>query len=216
MSRFSADLRAFFFENDEPAQIRVEEMVHLGNEKIFGFLLAAIAFPCALPIPHFGISIPFGMVLALFAIQLLLGKHTPWLPPRFLNYKVSRETARKFLNVGLRFIERTEAIAQPRYTVLCTSMAGRFMIGSVVLIAALMMMVPFPGTNIPPAIGIFITGIGLLEEDGLISLVGLGICLLSVGLGAVIVGAVVFGGFNFLDLFHSWGTAIAMIGTSGI
>jgi hypothetical protein len=205
MSRFSVDLKAFFFSDTTPERVRLEEVLRLGDERIFGFLLAVFAFPNALPIPHFGLSIPFGLVLAFFSVQLLLGKHRPWLPPRLNNVLVKRDRIRKFLNLGLPWIERLEAIAKPRYSTICTTVLGRLLIGSVSLIASSVMLIPIPGTNILPAIGLFVTGIGLLEDDGLVCLVGLGISLLSAGVGGLILATVLLGGFSFFDSLPMWG-----------
>ena len=52
------------------------------------------------------------------------------------------------------------------------------------------MMIPIPGTNTLPAIGIFITAFGLLEEDGLICLFGLFVCSLAATLTT---GILIFG-----------------------
>ncbi|MBT5692093.1 MAG: exopolysaccharide biosynthesis protein, partial [Opitutae bacterium] len=42
-------------------------------EKGFGILLMMFALPSALPVPAPGYSIPFGIILALLAGQLILG-----------------------------------------------------------------------------------------------------------------------------------------------
>ncbi len=44
---------------------------------------------------------------------------------------------------------------------------------------AISMMIPIPGTNTLPAIGIFVIAFGLLEDDGLICLFGLFICSMA-------------------------------------
>jgi hypothetical protein len=61
------------------------------------------------------------------------------------------------------------------------------------------MMIPIPGTNTLPAIGIFVTGFGLIEDDGAISLGGLVICLLGGILSISILLAVWFGGASLVD-----------------
>ena len=51
---------------------------------------------------------------------------------------------------------------------------------------AISMMIPIPGTNTLPAIGIFVTGFGLLDDDGFISLGGLVLCLIGATLSGLI------------------------------
>ena len=41
------------------------------------------------------------------------------------------------------------------------------------------MMIPIPLTNTLPAMGIFVTGFGLLDDDGAISLGGLVLCVMG-------------------------------------
>ena len=65
---------------------------------------------------------------------------------------------------------------------------------------AISMMFPIPGTNTLPAMGIFVTGFGLLDDDGAISLAGLVLCLCGFVLSASILLAIVFGGSSLLDL----------------
>lgn len=205
MSRFSAELKAFCFDEQAPQEFPLGEILKLGDgEQIFGFLLATFAFPCALPVPHFGLSIPFGLVLMFFSIQLLMGQTQPWLPPRLSKRKVSLELVRKLANLGIPWIERLEAVTQPRYPMIHSSPLGRALVAGVLIITCIILALPVPGTNLPPAIAIFVTGIGLLEEDGLTCLVGIGLCLLSVGLGSVILSALFLGGFNLLDAVHVW------------
>ena len=62
------------------------------------------------------------------------------------------------------------------------------------------MMIPIPGTNTLPAIGIFVIGFGLLDDDGAISLAGLTLCTLAVGL----VASVVILGAEVVDQGKDW------------
>jgi hypothetical protein len=64
-------------------------------------------------------------------------------------------------------------------TYICTSSPGRVVIGVAIALMSIFMMIPIPGTNTLPAIGIFVTAFGLQENDGFISLVGLVICLIA-------------------------------------
>jgi len=52
-------------------------------------------------------------------------------------------------------------------------------IGGAIALMAASMMIPIPGTNTLPAIGVFVTGLGLLEDDGVIGLAGLALCSIA-------------------------------------
>jgi hypothetical protein len=66
------------------------------------------------------------------------------------------------------------------------------------------MMIPIPGTNTLPAMGIFVTGFGLMEDDGAISLAGLVLCLMGGILSTSILLAVFWGSSSLLDLLKEW------------
>lgn len=186
MARLSAELQRFFFEEERQAQVKLNDVLALAQERIFGFLFVLIALPSALPVPAAGYSIPFAIVIFLLAAQLVLGSHRPWLPTRLLNASVGLETAQGFAKAGIPWLKRFEAIARPRLNFICASGAGQRLIGVAIALMAISMMIPIPGTNTLPAIGIVITGLGLVEDDGILALLGLLVCLVGATLTTLI------------------------------
>jgi hypothetical protein len=77
---------------------------------------------------------------------------------------------------------------------------GRLIIGLVIALMAISMMIPIPGTNTLPTMGIFVTAFGLQEDDGFITLAGLVICLLAGILSTSIILAAIWGGASLVDL----------------
>jgi hypothetical protein len=69
---------------------------------------------------------------------------------------------------------------------------------------AISMMIPIPGTNTLPAMGVFVTGFGLLEDDGAISLSGLVLCVMGAILSTSILFALIWGGSSLLDVIKTW------------
>jgi hypothetical protein len=63
------------------------------------------------------------------------------------------------------------------------------------------MMIPIPGTNTLPAIAIFVTGFGLLDDDGAISLAGMLLSLCGATLTLSILYALAVGGTSIYDWF---------------
>jgi hypothetical protein len=57
---------------------------------------------------------------------------------------------------------------------------------------AISMMIPIPLTNTLPAIGIFVVGFGLIDDDGAISLAGLVLCVM----GAILTSSVLMFGYT--------------------
>ncbi len=193
MARLSAELTRFFFEEERPSKVTLGDILNLSGERTFGFLFVLLSLPSALPIPAPGYSIPFGIVIFVLAIQLLIGRRRPWLPLSWQKKGFDLPQVQKLVGAGTPWLQRIEVLSRPRLTPVCTSYPGRVVIGIMIALMAVSMMIPIPGTNTLPAIGIFITGFGLLDDDGAISLAGLTVCVLAGCLSSVILFAGVKG-----------------------
>lgn len=204
MARLSQELQRYFLEEERPSQVTLADILLLAKERIFGFLLVVLSLPSALPIPAPGYSVPFGILIFILAVQLIIGAKTPWLPERMMNHPLKLETVQGFLKAGIPWLRRIEAIARPRLPYICTTLPGRVTIGSAIALMAISMMIPIPGTNTLPAMGIFVTGFGLLEDDGAISLGGLVLCLMGAILTTSILFALMWGGSSLLDIIKTW------------
>jgi hypothetical protein len=204
MARLSSEFQRFFFEEEPPSQVNLADFLLLAKERIFGFLFVILSLPSALPVPAPGYSVPFGILIFLLAIQLIVGSKTPWLPQKMLNHPIKLETVQKVLKAGIPWLRRIEAIARPRLAYICTTLPGRVTLGSAISLMAISMMIPIPGTNTLPAMGIFVTGFGLLEDDGAISLGGLVLCLMGGILTTSILFALAWGGSSLLDVIKTW------------
>lgn len=211
MAKLSAELQRYFLE--APAltptphetaaaevatpsdDVTLNELLTLSGERTFGFLFVVLSLPSALPIPAPGYSIPFGIVMLLLAVQLIIGRKKPWLPQGWMAKGFERTKVAGFITKGLPWLQKIEAVSQPRLSIVCTSPVGRLLLGVAIALMSMCMMIPIPGTNTLPAIGIFVIGFGLLDDDGAISLAGLTLCTLAVGL----VGSIVFFGAEAVD-----------------
>jgi hypothetical protein len=199
MAKLSQELERFFFDPEQNPTITLNEILQLAGERIFGFLFVLLALPSALPVPAPGYSTPFGILLFILAVQLIVGRRTPWLPAKMANHAINLQTAQKFVKSGLPWLRRIEAIARPRLTSICTTLPGKIIIGIAISLMSISMMIPIPGTNTLPAMGIFVTGFGLQEDDGAISLGGLVLCLMGGILTTSILVALIWGGTSLLE-----------------
>jgi hypothetical protein len=183
VARLSVELQRFFLDAERPSgKVTLDDILSLAGERTFGFLFVLLAFPSALPIPAPGYSVPFGILLFLLAVQLIAGARTPWFPTRFKQQSIDLAQVQSVLKAGLPWLRRIEALSRPRLTPVCTSLPGRVIIGVAIALMSISMMIPVPLTNTLPAIGIFVTGFGLLDDDGAISLTGLVLCVLGASL----------------------------------
>lgn len=157
------------------------------GDRGFGLALLLTSLPSALPIPAPGYSTPFGLLLMLLALQILAGRKTPWLPRAFYNRTIPDKLAHLMTNGAQAFFSRVEHLIHPRWMGL-TRGPGRIIVGILVFLMAALMALPIPGTNTAPAGVIFLLGVALTEEDGL--LVGLG--MLLGGAACALYGAILF------------------------
>jgi hypothetical protein len=204
MARLSAELQRFFFEEERPPKVTLTDILLLAEERIFGFLFVVLSLPSALPVPAPGYSTPFGLVIFLLAVQMIAGAKMPWLPKKVVNHPIELSSVQGLLKAGLPWLKRIETLSHPRLASVCTSLAGRVLIGAAIALMGISMMIPIPGTNTLPAMGIFVTGFGLLEDDGAISLGGLVLCLMGFILSTSILVALFLGGSSLLDLLKDW------------
>ncbi|MCC0176704.1 exopolysaccharide biosynthesis protein [Waterburya agarophytonicola K14] len=182
MAKLSVELNRYFFQEERAEKVTLSDILNLTGERVFGFLLAVLSLPSALPIPAPGYSIPFGIAMFFLAIQLVVGRDRPWFPDKLLQGSMKLETVQKFLKMGLPWVKRIEKITKPRLAYLCTSIPGKIILGCAIALMSISMMIPIPGTNTLPAMGIFVTAFGLLEDDGLICIIGLFVCSLGLAL----------------------------------
>ena len=200
MAKLSQELERYFFEEKRTCQVTLANILSLAGERVFGFLFVILSLPSALPIPAPGYSIPFGVLMLLLAMQMIFGAKRPWLPRRMLTGSIKLERAQSIVRAGIPWLKKIEAVTNPRLSYICTSLLGRVFIGVAIALMSISMMIPIPGTNTLPAIGIFITAFGLQEEDGMISLGGLFVCLL----GGVVSLGILYSGVNLLHLLKDW------------
>ena len=200
MAKLSTELNRYFFEEATGEKVTLSDILNLAGERIFGFLFVILALPSALPVPAPGYSIPFGVALFALAIQMAVGRDRPWLPAKIMNGSMPSKKVQGFVKKGIPWLQRIEALTKPRLAYICTTLPGKTIIGIAIALMSISMMIPIPGTNTIPAMGIFVTGFGLLEDDGAISLAGLLICAFGAAVSISIFIALIWGGSSLIDI----------------
>lgn len=179
--------------------IQVKQILELAGERSFGLFLVILSFPSALPIPAPGYSTPLGFLIFLLAAQLAAGRTTPWLPKWVLQHSIPRKHFQKIVQAGIPWLQRIENISRPRWTSLCRTRVGQGLLGVLTGLMGISMIIPIPGTNTLPAIGVFVTGFGLMEEDGILCSLGSLICVAGGLLTTSILVGLWLGGTTLLD-----------------
>jgi hypothetical protein len=148
----------------------------LGREGI-GLLLVILAVPFLQPIPLAGLGTPIGFLVAALGVQLARGRGKLPLPRFAAEKRLDEAAVRRALEAAERLTGKLERWTKPRWSFA----ARRPMVYGLGMIAlgllfALPIFVPL-GNPLTGAAAIFI-GFCLLEDDGLLGVLGLaGTCL---------------------------------------
>ncbi|HKK19696.1 MAG TPA: exopolysaccharide biosynthesis protein, partial [Opitutales bacterium] len=181
----------------------ISEITGAVREKGFGLVLMVLSLPSALPVPAPGYSTPFGIVIGLIALQMILGRQTLWIPKRLQSVRIRPAFAKRMLGTSAKFLKKIERFVRPRQRWI-RSRGGQAGLAVVILTMACLMMLPIPLTNTFPAMVVFLIGIGLSEEDGLLAISAFGVGLLAIFLYACIIYIFATQGPEAVDGIKNW------------
>jgi len=179
-------------------RLTVGDAVEVLRDRAFALLVVVLALPNCLPMPP-PIPLVCGFLLAFVAIQIALGRSTPWLPRILLNRSVARVDVERAVRRVAPVLRRLERFSRPRMSIFESGFA--FQLTGVVLlllsVGIIFALPPIVG-QIPLAVGVCLVGLGLVERDGLVVLGGLAVGSIGLTLSASFVWAVVAGFERFL------------------
>ena len=147
------------------------------GDRAIGALLFVFSVPNVLPTPP-GMSTLLGAPLLFLSAQLMLGRK-PWLPRIIVRRSVAREDFEALVHRAVPWLERAEKLLRPRVSGLALP-PMEYLVGFTCLLLGLILVLPIPLGNIPPALAISLMALGILERDGLWVLAGLVVALASV------------------------------------
>ncbi len=179
----------------------IGELTEAVREKGFGLLLIILSLPSALPIPAPGYSTPFGLAIAIIAIQMLAGCQTVWLPEKIKGMHIHTGLAEKAIRTASKFLLLIEHLIKPRQHWI-VSRSGQAGLATIILIMACLMMLPIPLTNTFPAMVIFTIGVSLSEEDGLLAIAAFGFGIVAVALYSYVIYLVITQGPEAIESIH--------------
>lgn len=157
----------------------------------FGWAIVVFALAALLPLPP-GSTLLTALPLLMTTAQMMLGFRHVHLPGPLARIAIDPERLRRTV-LGLRPVtRRLERVLRPRLSALVARRNDRVM-GALLFVISLALFLPVPLSAWFPAISLFVVGVGLVERDGLVVALGLGLGLASVLLTAAIVASVVMG-----------------------
>ncbi|HEY9217654.1 MAG TPA: exopolysaccharide biosynthesis protein [Phenylobacterium sp.] len=183
---------------DPKAEITVGQIVRRFGRRAFGAVLFLFSTPNLLPLPP-GSSTVLGAPLVLLAPQLALGVHAPWIPKGLASRTITGAQLANTFGRMLPFVERAERITRPRLPFMFGPVGER-LIGLVCTLLALVLILPIFGANMLPAAAVGLLSLSLVQRDGALALIGYLTAAVSVGVLALMAGAVVLAVQKLLHL----------------
>ena len=177
-SRLSEILSQIAADGTRP-RISVGDLLAAMHDRAIGALIFVFAFPNTVPLPP-GASSILGAPLLFLTAQLALGRN-PWLPKFIANRSMERTHFAAVVRHLVPWLARAERLLRPRISPL-TQPPFEYLIGAICLLLSIILFLPIPMGNMPPAIAICLFALGILERDGLWAIAGFAAAVAAVAL----------------------------------
>ena len=128
----------------------------------------------------------------------MLGRSTLWLPRVICGRSISRDFFALLTAKLGPVLHRAERVLRPRISMLIHPVPERI-VGGACLLLAVILFLPIPFGNIPPSFAISAFALGILERDGMATIVGWLATIGSVLILAAISSTIVAGTSALLD-----------------
>ena len=178
-ARFSVELTRLIEAFGE-REVLVKDVVEITQSRGYVFLLLLLTIPFCTPIPLPGLSLPFGLAVAVIGLRLALGQK-PWLPARVLNSRLPPRFFSSLLKGAGRLVRWLEWFLRPRMTYLVRWEPFRQSLGTMIFVSGclLLLPLPIPFCNGLPACTVILLAAAMLEEDGYAAIAGCVLFLLT-------------------------------------
>ena len=154
--------------------ITLGEMAEAFGDRAFGLLILLLCLPSLLPL----MASVFGTPMLILGVQMGLGRRVPKLPGFIARRSIRRSDLLRLSGASSGWLRRVERYVKPRPGFF-TSPIGDRLFGWLTAYVAIMLILPGPGTNGPPAFGNIVMALGLVEHDSRV--IGLGMALTVAG-----------------------------------
>jgi hypothetical protein len=160
-------------------RISVGDLIEALHDRAIGALIFVFAFPNTIPMPP-GTSSILGAPLLFLTAQLAFGRK-PWLPKVIAERSMERAHFAAVVRRVAPWLARAERLLRPRLEILARP-PFEYLIGGICLLMSIILFLPIPMGNSPPAVAICVFALAVLERDGIWVLIGAGTAIAAVAL----------------------------------
>lgn len=175
-------------DDESRERIAVADLLAALGDRALAALLFVFALPNVLPMPP-GTSAVFGVPLVLLAGQMAFNMRA-WLPSFIASRSMARHDYATLVRRITPWLARAERLMKPRLTPLAIG-AMESVVGAVCLLMSIVLLLPIPLGNMPPAFAVCLLAMGILERDGVWVLAGLAAAAAASALVSGVVWAIV-------------------------
>lgn len=165
-----SDILTQIADDDTRRRISVRDLLVALSDRAIGALIFVFAFPNTVPMPP-GVSSVLGAPLLFLTAQLALGR-SPWLPTVIADRSMDRIHFATVVRRIAPWLARAERLLRPRAQALARPPFEN-LIGGICVLLSIILFLPIPMGNMPPAIAICLFALAILERDGIWVLAGL-------------------------------------------
>lgn len=176
----------------ERGAVSLDELMSAMGRSSIAFAILILSLPALTPIPGpFGLV--FGSCLAIVSIQIIAGFRRIWLP-KFLG---QRRISSRVIDVMVRYtaplVARVETLLRKNRMRHLAGPRAQVFMGVPVLLLAIAVALPIPFGNFLPVAALVMIALGLMEQDGLVTTLGVGMGVIALGASGGLVYAAVRG-----------------------
>ena len=185
--------------------LTLREVMAVLRGRAYTLLILLLALPFCSPIPLPGLSLPFGVVIALVGLRLAANME-PSLPDKVLNTRLPAGFFKRLLSAAQRLVGFLERFLKPRMSGLLEARVLRHGYGMIIAVCGLFLLLPLPipFSNGFPALTVVLLSGAMLERDGYCLVAG----LVAFAATLCFYGALAWGGFEGVDAIKDWITLL--------
>jgi len=154
----------------------------------FGIIMLSLGVLATTPV---GSTLP-GLILALMAVQLIVGRGEPVFPHFITTRRLPTKQLIRLGGRAIHVLKYLEKAVHPRWP-MTFEVAKRAVGIMVLLLTAVLLLTPVPLSNVAPAIVISLISLAYVEEDGLLLSVAFLAAIILIGIASAAVWGTIVG-----------------------
>ena len=171
---------------DGDDSVDLKTVVEAFGDRSFGPIMILCGLCMMTPLGALpGIPPAFGVIVIVFALQLLFRRNTPWMPEILRKVKIPADKLLKVQKKVQPVLAKIDGIIRPRLKWAATGpMQVLISVFAIILSLTFFPLGMLPFAVVAPATIILLFGLGITARDGVLTLLGLGLSLgVFIGVG---------------------------------